>query len=67
MYFTASIQVYDALTEVVWVGQVREWSEDGTDGPSRVVYRLAGTVPGEGLGDPTRWLRGVLEAIRESM
>ena len=67
MYFTASVQVYDALTEVVWVLQVREWSGSDTEEPDRVVFRLTGQCPGEGLENPTKWLRLVLEDIRESL
>ena len=67
MYFTASIQLYDALTTVVWVAQVREWSGSDTDEPDRVVLRLTGQLPGEGLESPSKWLRRALEDIRESM
>lgn len=67
MYFTCSVQMYDALTEVVWVVQVREWSGSDTEDPDRVVLRLHGQARGEGLDNPTRWLRAVLEDIRESL
>ena len=67
MYFTASVQVYDALEAVVWVVQVREWTEWNPDKEGSVVLRLSGQLQGEGLTNPTRWLRQVLEDIRESM
>lgn len=67
MYFTGSIQIYDALTEVVWVAQVREWTGSDTEEPDRVVLRIHGQAPGEGLSNPTKWLRSVLEDIRESL
>lgn len=67
MYFTASLQAYDALTEVIWVVTVREWSGSDTEDPDRLVYRLAGQSAGEGLEEPVRWLREVLEAVREAM
>jgi len=67
MYFTASIQLYDALTEVVWVATVREWIGSDTDDPDQVVFRLTGQCPGEGLDNPSKWLRRALEDIRETM
>lgn len=67
MYFTSSIQIYDALELVVWVVQIREWSGSDTDEPDHVVLRLHGEARGEGLDNPTRWLRAVLEDIRESL
>lgn len=67
MYFTANITMYDALTEVIWVATVREWTGSDTEAMDRVVYRLTGQTPGEGLEDPTEWLKRSLEDIRESM
>lgn len=67
MYFTASIQVYDAMTEVIWVATVREWSGSDTEEPDQLVFRLTGQCRGEGLSNPNKWLRLVLEDIRESM
>lgn len=67
MYFTASVQLYDALDQVMWVAQVREWDENPSEDHSEVVYRLSGSLPGEGLSNPTRWLKRALEDIRESM
>lgn len=67
MYYTMSIQAYDALTEVLWVVTVREWVGSDTESPDRLVLRLEGQARGEGLDNPTRWLRQVLEDIRESM
>jgi hypothetical protein len=67
MYFTASMQAYDALTEVLWVVTVREWTGSDTEEPDRVVLRLTGQSRGEGLENPTRWLRTVLEEVRESL
>lgn len=67
MYFTASLQAYDALTEVLWVATVREWTGSDTEAPDRVVLRLEGQFPGVGLENPTRWLRELLEQARESM
>lgn len=67
MYFTASVQAYDALTEVIWVVQVREWTGSDTDEPDLLVFRLTGQSQGEGLSNPSKWLRRVLEDIREAM
>lgn len=67
MYFTATVMCYDALTEVIWVATVREWTGSDTEQPDRVVLRLTGQFQGEGLSDPTRWLRELLEQVRESM
>lgn len=67
MYFTASVQAYDALTEVIWVATVREWTGSDTEEPDQLVLRLVGQSQGEGLSNPTRWLRQVLEDIREAM
>lgn len=67
MYFTASLSAYDALTEVLWVVTVREWTGSDTEAPDRVVYRLAGQTRGEGLEDPTEWLKTLLEQVREAM
>lgn len=67
MYMTASIQLYDALETVVWVAQVREWSGSDTEERDQVVLRLTGQFQGEGLDNPTRWLKRALEDIRESL
>ena len=67
MYFTATISAYDAMEEVIWVAMVREWTGSDTEEPDRLVFRLTGQIPGEGLSNPNKWLRTVLEGIRESM
>lgn len=67
MYYTASLQMYDALADVIWVVQVREWNWTGDESTSEPVLRLTGRLPSEGLGNPTRWLKRALEDIRESL
>lgn len=67
MYFTGRIDLYDALTEVIWVATVREWTGSDTEAPDRLVLRLEGQSLGEGLDSPTVWLRRALEDIREAM
>lgn len=67
MYFTASVIAYDAMTEVIWTATVREWTGSDTEEPDRVVLRIEGQCLGEGLSNPNKWLRRVLEDIRESM
>ena len=67
MYFTATIRAYDALTEVVWVADVREWSGSDAEPRGTVALRMVGQTHGEGLEEPVRWLRTLLEDIREHM
>lgn len=67
MYFTATIAAYDALTEVWWTATVREWTGSDTDAPDQVVLRLTGQCQGEGQDNPTKWLRTLLEEVRESL
>lgn len=67
MYFTCSVTAYDALTEVLWTATVREWTGSDTEAPDRVVLRLTGQFQGEGLAEPTEWLKTLLEGVREAM
>lgn len=67
MYYTLSLHAYDMLDQVTWVVTIREWENLGGEERSEVVLRLTGQFPGEGLDNPTRWLRRALEDIRETL
>jgi hypothetical protein len=65
-HFTATIRAYDCLETIQFIVHVRDYDspEDllGTEAAFMV-----GTLPGRGSAEPTRWLRELLEGIREHM
>lgn len=61
----ARISAYDVMDTVWW--SVRVWDTEGRDpGAQEPDYVLSGSMPGRGEADPTRWLRELLEHMREA-
>jgi hypothetical protein len=64
--YNVRIVAYDVLSEVSW--SVHMWDFDKPeDGQAESVWVASGTIPGRGLDQPSKWLREVLEALREAM
>lgn len=64
--FNARIVAYDCLDRVEWV--VKTWDSDLE--PGDALYELewlTGSMRGQGSASPTKWLRELLEDIRESL
>jgi hypothetical protein len=60
------IVAYDMLGDVSWSVNVQDWDQMQYNSSS-VVYSATGTMRGVGEAHPTRWLRGLLEEIREAL
>ncbi len=61
----AHIAAYDVMDTVFW--NVRVWDTEGRDpGVQEPDYVLTGSMPGRGEDNPTRWLRELLECMREA-
>lgn len=57
---------YDCVDHIEWSVQLWDHVELEKD-PGHDVYRLTGSMKGRGEADPTRWLRELLEEVREHM
>lgn len=66
MWFTATINAYDALDTVVVCASVRK-REDDAKGRRMTVYRYATTADGVGESEPERWLKDALVALLETL
>lgn len=65
-HFVLQMHAYDCLDAVNWVIRIKDWDADG-DGYENGVHCLTGAMQGRGSEDPTRWLRELLEGLREAM
>lgn len=66
MYFTATITVYDVMTNVGISANVYVY---GMDHPAdgTCVYHKVTTVPGEGEDSPRQWLEDALVGLLEAL
>ena len=64
--WNARITAYDCMSEVVWT--VKVWDSDEWEGSYRPEpWVVEGSLRGSGSDLPTKWLRSLLEDIREQM
>lgn len=64
MYYTATINAYDALGKILVGVVIREKPSPGEDAPAKA-ETLQIEVDGTGETDPRQWLRDVLVAALE--
>lgn len=67
MHFTCKIFAYDSLETVQWSVTIVDhdgWGDEITDG---LPWTITGALQGRGAESQPRWLREVLEDIREHM
>lgn len=66
MQWNARLIAYDCLDAVEWT--IKVWDSDSFDGfeHTQHVY-LTGAMPGQGSDNPTKWLRALLEEMREAL
>lgn len=65
-WYGLRITAYDMLESVQW--SCRVYGTDNIDqAPGQPHLELSGAMQGRGAEDPTRWLRELLEEIRESL
>lgn len=65
-HFVAQIQAYDALDQVHFIIRWRDYDEILMPGDDDWRVITAATQ-GRGSADPTRWLRELLEGMREAL
>jgi hypothetical protein len=64
--FNARIVAYDCLDRIEWVAKT--WDSDLEPGDENYVLQwLTGSMRGQGSDNPTKWLRALLEDIREGL
>jgi len=64
--FNARITAYDCMEMVEWTAKC--WDQDWEPGDHwERVIQLSGSMRGQGVEHPTRWLRELLEDIREAL
>jgi len=66
MYYTATINAYDALDQVVVAVVLRQKEEAGSRSSS-TVQTLMVQLEGTGESDQTQWLRDVLVGLLETL
>lgn len=64
--FNLRLTAWDNLDQVWWTVKVWDFDADEENGES-ALYTLAGSLDGEGLDLAPRWLRFVLENVREAL
>lgn len=64
--FNARLVAYDCMGQVEW--SVKVWdTDDWMVGSHPQSWEASGTLRGEGSDQPSKWLRGLLEQVREQM
>lgn len=64
--FNLRLTAWDNLDQVWWTAKMWDFDADEENG-DQVLHYLTGTMPGQGSELPTKWLRELLEEIREQL